>query len=73
MSNDENRITVANVNWGETVSPIDSKGKEGYTFKHWSLQINGETAFDFDTAITDNITLYAKWNVYTIEYIELTV
>lgn len=32
-----------------------------------------DTAFDFDTAITDNISLYAKWNVYTIEYIELKI
>lgn len=32
--------------------------KSGYTFAGW---YNGETLFDFDTAITANITLVAKW------------
>lgn len=49
---------------------------ETYTFDNWYTSKDGgttlsDTAFDFDTAITDNISLYAKWNVYTIEYIEL--
>ena len=49
---------------------------EGFVFAGWYTSTDGgttlsETAFDFNTAITDNITLYAKWNVYTIEYIEL--
>ena len=49
---------------------------EAFVFAGWYTSTDGgttlsETAFDFNTAITDNITLYAKWNVYTIEYIEL--
>ena len=49
---------------------------ETYAFDSWYTSTDGgatlsDTAFDFDTAITDNISLYAKWNVYTIEYIEL--
>ena len=49
---------------------------EAFVFAGWYTSTDGgttlsETAFDFDTAITDNISLYAKWNVYTIEYIEL--
>ena len=45
---------------------------EAFTFDNWYTSTDGgttlsDTAFDFDTAITDNITLYAKW----IEYIEL--
>lgn len=49
---------------------------EAFVFAGWYTSTNGgttlsDTAFDFDTAITDNISLYAKWNVYTIEYIEL--
>ena len=49
---------------------------EGFVFAGWYTSTDGgttlsETAFDFNTAITDNISLYAKWNVYTIEYIEL--
>ena len=49
---------------------------ETYTFDNWYTSTDSgttlsETAFDFDTAISDNITLYAKWNVYTSDYIEL--
>ncbi|MBB5219718.1 putative repeat protein (TIGR02543 family) [Treponema rectale] len=49
---------------------------EAFVFAGWYTSTDGgttlsDTAFDFDTAITDNISLYAKWNVYTIEYIEL--
>lgn len=35
--------------------------KSGYTFRHWSASPNG-TAFDFDqTAVTEDLTLYAVW------------
>ncbi len=49
---------------------------EAFVFAGWYTSTDGgttlsETAFDFNTAITDNITLYAKYDVYTIEYIEL--
>ncbi len=49
---------------------------EGFVFAGWYTSTDrgttlSDTAFDFNTAITDNISLYAKWNVYTIEYIEL--
>ena len=41
--------------------------KAGYNFADWYL---GESRFDFDTAITENITLTAKWtaNQYAITY-----
>ena len=38
--------------------------KEGYIFKHWSLTENGE-AYDFNTPVTSNITLYAVWEEET--------
>ena len=68
--NDENRLTTVEVEWGNTVSPIGDKGKEGYTFSHWSLEING-TPFNFNTPITEPTTLFAVYNVdtYNINYI----
>ena len=44
--------------------------KKGYTFEGW---FNGENEFDFDTAVTENITLTAKWAIitYTITYEDL--
>ena len=44
--------------------------KKGYTFEGW---FNGESEFDFDSAVTENITLTAKWAIitYTITYEDL--
>ena len=41
--------------------------KNGYEFAGW---YNGNTEFDFDTSITGNLALKAKWNIitYNIEY-----
>ena len=67
--NDENRITEVTVDWGDTVNPITDKGKTGYTFSHWSLNVGG-TAFDFSTPILEPTTLYAIYNIntYNITY-----
>lgn len=65
--NDEERITNVVVDENTSVNPIDNQGKEGYTFKHWSLSKTGE-AFDFSTLINQSITLYAVY-----EPIDLTV
>ena len=67
--NDENRITEVTVDWGDTVNPITDKGKRGYTFSHWSLNVSGE-AFDFETPILEPTTLYAVYNIntYNITY-----
>ena len=35
--------------------------REGYTFAGWFTDAECKTAFDFDTRITDDLTLYAKW------------
>ena len=42
----------------------------GYTFGGWHKEANCTNAFDFNTAITADITLYAKWtiNQYTLTY-----
>ncbi len=54
----------------KAIKPADPV-KEGYTFAGW---YNGETAFNFDTAITANITITAKWTAvsYTITYNGIT-
>ena len=60
----ETKQTVAE---GEKASKPTDPTKTGYTFAGW---YNGETAFDFNTAITANITLTAKWSAitYSITY-----
>ena len=45
--------------------PADS-AREGYFFGGWFTDKNCSTVFNFGTAVTDNITVYAKW--IPIEY-----
>ncbi len=61
----------------KATKPADPKKQatetETYTFDNWYTSIDGgatlsDTAFDFDTAITDNITLYAKWTVNAVTH-----
>lgn len=54
----DNYITLVKVNENEKVTPI-SVPKEGYNFEGWYLN---DKEFDFDTKITSNITLEAKYN-----------
>ena len=63
---DEGRIETKEVQEGKTVEKIESKGKEGYTFKYWSKDKINE--FDFNTPIVETITLYAVYeiNSYTL-------
>ena len=69
--NDENRITTKKVDYNNKVEKIESQGKIGYTFKYWSLMQNGEE-FDFNTLITESITLYAVYNIneYNVNFID---
>ena len=43
---------------------------EGYTFGGWYKEAGCTNAWDFDEAVTSDVTLYAKWTAvaYTIEY-----
>ena len=52
LSSDEN---------GKIIKPADPT-KDGYAFAGW---YNGDTAFDFESVITANLTLTAKWEVVT--------
>ncbi len=46
---------------GKATKPTDPT-RQGYTFGGWFVNTAGTgTAFDFNTAITANTTLYAKW------------
>ena len=50
--------TKVKVNENELVTPL-SVSKEGYNFEGWYLN---DKEFDFDTKITSNLTLTAKYN-----------
>ncbi len=67
-----NPVEVAD---GETVAEPDPEPtKDGFSFVGWyTSEDDGETLsdepYDFDTPVTDDITLYAKWvPLYTVTY-----
>lgn len=47
---------------GKTISaPETNPTADGYTFVGWFKDAEGKTEFDFNAAITGNVTIYAKW------------
>ena len=57
-TNGGNSIASKQVPEGTKVTKPTDPTKSGYTFKGWYYN---DTVFDFNTNITDNITLAAKW------------
>ncbi len=55
-------IASQKVEEGKVATKPEDPAKTGYSFGGW---YNGETAFDFATAITSDVTLKAKWTLLT--------
>ncbi len=51
---------------GEKAIKPKSPVRAGYVFRGWFLE-GADTAFDFDTVITEDITLYARYDMLNIE------
>ena len=70
-SNYGTSVESQNVNAGEKLTePTPAPTKEGFTFDGWYEDSTFSKKFDFNTPITDNMTLYAKWieNKYTLTF-----
>ncbi len=62
-TNGGTEIEAQTVNDGETATEPEAPTKEGcYEFAGWYADEDLTTTYDFGSAITDNITIYAKWN-----------
>ena len=63
---------VQEVEYGLTATKPADPTLKGYTFAFWYLGEDEQnaTAYDFDTPVTENITLTAKWNInkYTVAF-----
>ena len=60
--NDSEEHDAKYANNGMTVgSPTTNPTKEGYTFAGWFTESSGGSQWNFSTAVTKNMTLYAKW------------
>lgn len=43
--------------------------RTGYMFSRWTSDKTGKQAYDFDTPVTDDMTLYAQWDpAYTVSF-----
>lgn len=63
---------VQRVEAGKTASAPTNPSKSGYVFKSWQLSGSG-TVYNFQTPITSNITLQAKWEEEAkVEYWQVT-
>ena len=58
------------VNHGAKATTPTEPTKAGFEFKGWYTSATCETAYDFATAVTEDITLYAQWtpNTYTVTF-----
>lgn len=56
----------------KAIKPTDPT-KTGYKFGGWYTDNEFKNEFDFDTTVTESITLYANWETYTVaDLIELS-
>ena len=67
-SNGGTAVAQQTVESGKTATEPAVPSKNGFVFIGWYSDTGLESAFSFDTAITGDITLYAKWTpsgIYT--------
>ncbi len=63
--------------WGKPITLIDDPAAEGYTFKGWTYDKEGNQAFDPKKNADQDTTLYAQWeknadSTPTIEMVDVT-
>ena len=71
-SNGGSAVTSQTVDNGAKATEPADPTKSGYTFGGWYKNADCTEAFNFDTTITADITLYAKWTAVTPSTPELT-
>ncbi|MCL1872810.1 MAG: S-layer homology domain-containing protein [Clostridiales bacterium] len=60
-SNGGSAIADIKVNSGNKASKPSNPSRSGYTFRGWFIDSGLSNEYDFNKAVTGNITLYAKW------------
>ncbi len=58
------------IGYKSRVTKPDNPTKEGYTFVDWYIDGTFTTPYNFDSEVTKDLTLYAKWDVivYTVTF-----
>jgi uncharacterized repeat protein (TIGR02543 family) len=62
-SNGGSAVTSQNVSYNATATEPAAPVKTGYTFSGWFSDAGLASLFSFNTPITGDITLYAKWEI----------
>lgn len=64
VDEDENLLDTKELNYGSKVDSIADLEKVGFIFSGWYLE---DVLFDFDTVVTNDLTLVGKFEVVTLE------
>ena len=69
-SNGGTSVDEQKVNFNEKATKPTDPTKTGYTFECWCSDETLDSVYNFNTPITNDITLYAKWriNQYTVTF-----
>jgi len=69
-SNGGSEVDSETINYNESATKPEDPTKEGYIFKGWYIDSDLTTEYDFDTIVTENMILYAKWEeiTYTVSF-----
>lgn len=63
---DGSQLSTATVAFNtKATRPATDPTKTGYTFENWYADAEFKNPFDFDTPITENTDIFAKWTPYT--------
>ena len=54
-------VSDQTVTEGQTITEPAAPTRDGYTFKGWFTEASGGSQWNFSTAVTENMTLYAQW------------
>ena len=61
VTNSDTTIDPITIDYGATITKPEDIVNKGFTFEGWFIDSEFNEAFDFDTPIVEDITLYAKW------------
>jgi uncharacterized repeat protein (TIGR02543 family) len=64
-SNGGSEVAAQTVDYNGKATEPTAPTKEGNTFAGWYSDVELTTAYDFDTPVVADITLYAKWTIIT--------
>ena len=70
VTNGGSEVTSATVNYNASVTAPANPTKEHYTFDGWYKDSKLRNKYDFKNKVTEDLTLYAKWNAesYTVTF-----